>query len=251
MPRSLTFRNAIAAITMAVAALCGGGKATAEQKGTLSIVEVKGGTALTPDARKKAGESLRDWLQARYPGWVVRAKSGESVAVWSPDGLGDTLSDLPSADDVRFHAVAEADQSDLRVGRVAEGHVILPDAERPDFLYALEATPLLDARDVADASAGFDYNSLPVVNFRFTPDAGRFFGRWTQKSIGKPFAIVVDAEVLSAPTIRDAILGGSGQISGNFTVAEATALAARLNSSLSGIAFRSYSRDTLCFTSHR
>lgn len=237
MPRSLTFRNAIAAITMAVAALCGGGKALAEQKGTLSVVEVKGNAALRPDARKKVGESLRDWLQGRHPDWVVQTKSGDPVTVWSPDGVGDALSDLPTAQDVSFHEVAEADQSDLQAGLVSKNHIIFPDAERPAELFALATTPLLDASDVAEATAILDYNSRPAVSFRFTPEAGKLFGEWTQKSVGERFAIVVEGEVLSAPTIREPILGGAGQISGNFTVAEAALLALRLNSTLDGVEF--------------
>ncbi len=238
MPRSLTFRNAIAAITMAVAALCGGGKAVAEQEGTLSVVEVRGNAALRPDARKRAGEFLRDWLQARRPDWVVRAKSSDPVAIWSPDGIGEALSELPKTDDIGFYPVEEAEQSDLRAGLVDEGQIVLPDANDPQRLFAVKSTPMLNAADVVDASAAISpYSGEPIVNFRFSPEAGQVFGKWTQNSIGELFAIVVDGEVVSAPTIRDPILGGSGQISGNFTIEEAESLALRLTSSLEGIDF--------------
>jgi len=237
MPRSLTFHNAIAAITIAVASLCGGGKAVAEQKGTLSIVEVRGDATLRPDARKRAGKFLRDWLQARRPDWVVRTKSGDPVAIWSPDGVGETLSDLPEAADIAFHEVAEADQSDLKAGRAPDDHIIVPDANHPELLFAVKSPSLLNSDDVTIATQSFDQNGHPVVAFRFSPEAGKIFGRWTQKSVGQPFAIVVDGEVISAPIIREPILGGSGQISGYFTVEEANSLALRLTSSLEGVDF--------------
>ena len=230
-------KRCTAALTMAVVSLCGGGKAVAEQKGTLSLVEVRGIAALRPDARKKIGESLRDWLQGRHPDWLVRTKSGDPIAIWSPDGIGDALSDLPTAQDVSFHEVAEAEQSDLREGRVPENHIILPHVDSPGELVAIAATPLLDASDVASATVTFDISSAPAVDFRFTPEAAKVFGAWTQKSIGQRFAIVVEKEVLSAPVVREPILGGSGQISGNFTVAEAALFALRLNSSLDGVDF--------------
>jgi len=237
MPRLPTFRNAIAALTMAVAALCGGGKAAAEQKGTLSIVEVKANAALRPDARKKAGETLRDWLQARRSDWVVRTKSGGPIAIWSPDGIGDALSDLPADNDVGFHKVAKVAQSDLQKDQVPAGHVILPDATHPDRLYAIEAKAFLDSGNVTVASAAFDQNSVSVVSFLFTSEGGRRFGDWTLRSVGELFSIVVDGEVVSSPMIREPILGGSGQISGSFTVEQTAIFAARLSSSLEGVDF--------------
>ena len=60
--------------------------------------------------------------------------------------------------------------------------------------------------------------------FRFNSDGARRFAQISQENVGKPFAIVLDNQVISAPVIRDAICGGSGQISGNFTVQEANDL---------------------------
>jgi preprotein translocase subunit SecD len=73
--------------------------------------------------------------------------------------------------------------------------------------------------DLTDAQPGFDQRtSEPVVNFRFNSSGARKFAQISQENVGLPFAIVLDNEVISAPVIREAILGGSGQISGSFTV---------------------------------
>ena len=77
-----------------------------------------------------------------------------------------------------------------------------------------------------DAQPGFDQRtSEPIVNFRFNSTGARKFAEATQENVGKPFAIVLDNKVISAPVIREPILGGSGQISGSFTVQSANDLA--------------------------
>jgi preprotein translocase subunit SecD len=83
--------------------------------------------------------------------------------------------------------------------------------------------------NLVDAQAGYDQRGgQPVVNFRFDTVGGKRFAEVTQQAVGQPFAIVLDNKVLSAPVIREPILGGSGQISGNFTVAGANDLAVLL-----------------------
>jgi preprotein translocase subunit SecD len=85
---------------------------------------------------------------------------------------------------------------------------------------------LVEGADLNDAQASFDPRTgEPIVNFRFNSTGGRKFGRATQDNVGQRFAIVLDNEVISAPVIREPILGGSGQISGNFTVESANNLA--------------------------
>ena len=66
----------------------------------------------------------------------------------------------------------------------------------------------------------------PVVTFRLDAIGAKRFGEITRDNVGRPFAIVLDGKVLSAPVIREPIIGGSGQISGNFTAEETTQLAA-------------------------
>jgi preprotein translocase subunit SecD len=84
---------------------------------------------------------------------------------------------------------------------------------------------LVEGADLTDAQASFDQRtSEPVVNFKFNTTGARKFGTATQENVGRPFAIVLDNEVISAPVIREPILGGSGQISGRFTVEDTTKL---------------------------
>ncbi len=106
-----------------------------------------------------------------------------------------------------------------------------PDSEvlngqKPGEKYLIEKRVLVSGGDLVDAEPGFDQRTNePVVNFRFNSSGARKFAEATQQNVGKPFAIVLDNQVVSAPVIREPILGGQGQISGNFTVQQATDLA--------------------------
>jgi len=92
--------------------------------------------------------------------------------------------------------------------------------------YVIKKAVAVSGADLTDAQPGFDQRtSEPIVSFRFNSNGARRFAQISQENVGKPFAIVLDNEVISAPVIREAILGGSGQISGNFTVQEANDLA--------------------------
>ena len=81
---------------------------------------------------------------------------------------------------------------------------------------------------LVDANPSMDQYNQPVVSLRFDSTGSRKFGDLTSKNVGKRFAIVLDGEVISAPVIREAITGGSGQISGNFTFETASDLAVLL-----------------------
>ena len=92
--------------------------------------------------------------------------------------------------------------------------------------YLIEKRVLVSGADLTDAQPGFDQrNSEPIVSFRFNSSGARKFAEATRQNVGKPFAIILDNKVISAPVIREPILGGSGQISGNFTVQQANDLA--------------------------
>ncbi len=90
---------------------------------------------------------------------------------------------------------------------------------------------VVSGEHLVDSQPGFDQrDGQPIVTFRFNTKGGVLFGDLTRKNVGRQFAIVLDGEVMSAPVIQTAILGGSGQISGNFTVPEANDLALVLRS---------------------
>ncbi|WP_375255984.1 protein translocase subunit SecD [Yoonia sp.] len=108
------------------------------------------------------------------------------------------------------------------------GNVLVPSLDEPDLFYILERRPVVTGEDLENAQLDFDQNGRPAVAFRFNTSAAREFGDYTLENIGSPFAIVLDNEVISAPTIQAHIPGGSGIITGNFTVEEATNLAVLL-----------------------
>jgi preprotein translocase subunit SecD len=108
------------------------------------------------------------------------------------------------------------------------GNELLPSLDEEGVFYILETAAVVTGEELVDAQPSFDQNGRPAVNFRFNPAGARKFGDYTAANIGNPFAIVLDNEVISAPVIQSHIPGGSGIITGNFTVEESTQLAVLL-----------------------
>ena len=96
--------------------------------------------------------------------------------------------------------------------------------------YLIQKRVIVSGDRLENAGSGFDQRTgEPIVNFRFDSRGAKEFGDATKANVGKPFAIVLDNTVISAPVIREPILGGSGQISGNFTLQTANDLSILLN----------------------
>jgi preprotein translocase subunit SecD len=133
-----------------------------------------------------------------------------------------------------FHAVhPNTTAEEAKNTRTPLGYKIYPadESDRGAGSYLLQEGPVVSGEDLVDAQPGFDSRTNePIISFRFNQSGARKFGRFTKDNVGSPFAIVLDNKVLSAPVIREAILGGSGQISGNFTVESANNLAVQLRS---------------------
>ncbi len=108
----------------------------------------------------------------------------------------------------------------------------LPMQENPEQQMWVQTSSraTVDGADLNDARPGFDQNNQPVVTFRFNTKGAERFGRLTRENVGKPFAIILDDVIVSAPRINEPILGGSGQISGNFTSEETADLSIVLRS---------------------
>ena len=94
--------------------------------------------------------------------------------------------------------------------------------------WEIEKRARLGGENLDYASQGYDQYRNVSVSFKFDSVGGKLFGDLTKENVGKNFASVLDDVVVSAPTIREPILGGSGQITGNFSVAEASELATLL-----------------------
>jgi len=110
------------------------------------------------------------------------------------------------------------------------GDEILPTEDRAGrstgiTAYVVKKRVMVSGDMLVDAQVDFQNGSEPAVRFRFDSVGAKRFGDATKDNVGKPFAIVLDNKVISAPVIKEAILGGSGIITGSFTVQSASDLA--------------------------
>ncbi len=112
----------------------------------------------------------------------------------------------------------------------AYGNIILEDTNNPNIKYLVKEIPILNGSQVIDAQVAFDQSNQAIINFTLNSTGAKIFGDFTSRSVGKRLAVVLDGKVYSAPNIRERIGGGSGQISGGFTLAEAGNVAIALRS---------------------
>ena len=111
-------------------------------------------------------------------------------------------------------------------GRPPASSEVLYSTDDPPVPYLIKKAVEVSGESLTDAQAGFDQRTNePIVTFKFDTKGAQRFGQITQQNVGLPFAIVLDDQVISAPVIREPILGGTGQISGSFTVQGANDLA--------------------------
>ena len=122
-----------------------------------------------------------------------------------------------------------ANPQDVQQGRAPPGSQVLPMADGSGSI-AVKRRVMVSGDQLTDAKQGFDQDGRPDINIKFNTSGARRFGRVTQENVGKPFAIILDDKVLSAPNINEPILGGQAQISGSFTVQSAHDLAVSLAS---------------------
>ncbi|MCM2472200.1 protein translocase subunit SecDF [Rhizobium sp. CG5] len=114
-------------------------------------------------------------------------------------------------------------------GRPPATAEVLYSQDDPAVPYLVEKRALVSGENLVDAQASFNQQTNePVVTFRFDSRGAQRFAQATQQNVGRPFAIVLDDQVISAPVIREPIVGGSGQISGSFSVEGANDLAVLL-----------------------
>jgi preprotein translocase subunit SecD len=150
-----------------------------------------------------------------------------------PEKLKDLLGQTAK---LTFHLLDEKGSlADALAGRVPPGTMLVPSIDEFDPLgkprmYLLKKRVSVSGDTLVSASLGFDQSSRPAVNFRLDAVGGKKFADITRQNLGKPFAIVLDGKVISAPTIQGIIPGGSGQItSGTFTTESAKELALLLS----------------------
>ena len=174
-------------------------------------------------------------LGTREP--TIRLKSRERIVVQvpgleNPGALKDLLGQTAR---LEFRMVDENASLDAATtGRAPVGSEIIPYAsvDAPAAYEVLRRQVMINGEQLTSARQGFDpQNGQPVVNISFDPNGSRTFARVTSDNVGKRFAMVLDGKILSAPSINEPILGGSAQISGQFSkVDSANALAIALRS---------------------
>ena len=188
-------------------------------------------------AMEVATEVIRkriDEMGTREP--TIQQQGGNRIVVQvpglqNPKALKDLLGQTAK---LEFKLVdVTANPAEVAQGRAPVGSEVLPYPGNPAGppVIAVKRQVMVSGEDLSDAQQGYDHQSnAPIVNIRFNGSGGRKFGQVTSENVNRPFAIILDGKVLSAPNINEPILGGSAQISGNFTVESANQLAIALRS---------------------
>jgi preprotein translocase subunit SecD len=122
-----------------------------------------------------------------------------------------------------------ANPADVQAGRAPPGSQVLPMADGSGAM-AVKRRVMVSGDQLTDAKQSYDQDGRPDISITFNSAGARRFARATQENVGKPFAIILDDQILSAPNINEPILGGRAQISGSFTVQSANDLAVSLAS---------------------
>ena len=209
---------------------------------TLEVTDAGGGLIRLTPTEAAANERVRQTIEQSIPiierrinelGLVeptIQRQGADRILVQVP-GLGDPsrlIDLLGQTAKLEFRMVDNSvSPQEALQGRAPPDSEVLYETQGgqqvPILIYK---QALVEGGDLTDAQAGFDQRtSEPIVSFRFNTSGARKFATATQENVGRPFAIVLDNKVISAPVIREPILGGSGQISGNFTVESANNLA--------------------------
>ncbi len=165
---------------------------------------------------------------------------GTKEITLQPQGGDRIILEVPGADDpeaiknligktakLTFHdVVTNLSQDDIAKGRLRSRQKLLP--VKDGGAMVISERVIVSGDDLTDAKASFDQNGRPAVAFSFNTAGSRRFANHTRNNVGRPFAIVLDEQIISAPNIQTPILGGSGQITGAGTVAETQELATLL-----------------------
>ena len=162
----------------------------------------------------------------------IQRQGEDRILVEAPGGNPEQLKGLVGTTAaLTFHMVEGGAAEGIEAAQSGPppGTMVLYTSEEDDFEplqpFVLEEQALLTGQDLADSQPGFDpQTNEPVVTFRLNTAGAVTFGEVTTQNVGRRFAIVLDDEIISAPVIRQAITGGSGQISGGFSVQSANDL---------------------------
>lgn len=200
---------------------------------TLSYSE-KQKNEMTQDALARSIEIVRrriDALGTKEPS--IQSQGGKYILIQLPgvDNPEHIKELIGQTAKMTFHLVNEnVSAEQIASGRAPSGTQFLPMMEAPDQLVPVYSRVEVSGESLKDSQADFDQNNMPVVTTAFDATGARKFAKLTTEHVNERFAIVLDGRVLSAPTIREPIPGGRGQISGGFTLQGAKDLAVLLRS---------------------
>jgi len=169
----------------------------------------------------------------------------EVPGVQDPEGLKTLLGKTAK---LEFRMVDEAATPQQIASNVPPpGDQILPYPDDKDGLRAIAVSRrvAVSGDELKSARQGTDSNGAVGVDFSFNSNGSLKFARVTQDFVGKRFAVVLDNVVLTAPVIKDPILGGNGIITGSFTIKSATDLATQLNSGALPVALKVVEENTV------
>ncbi|SEO02442.1 preprotein translocase subunit SecD [Pseudorhodobacter antarcticus] len=230
MPAAL---EAVRALAVPVVTLTGAGQTDIEvtAEGDTIVVQLSEAERVSTDTRtmQQSLEIIRRRVDAAGTREPTIQRQGDDRILIQVPGIG-SASELKAL----IGTTAKLTFNPV-VGRTGDAganagarNLLLPSSDAPGEYYIVEQTPVVTGEDLTDAQPAFDQNNRPAVSFRFNPSGGRKFGDYTANNIGSPFAIVLDNAVISAPVIQSHISGGSGIITGSFSVEESTNLAVLL-----------------------
>ncbi|MDO5011981.1 MAG: protein translocase subunit SecD [Pseudomonadota bacterium] len=189
---------------------------------------------MVKDALARSIEIVRrriDALGTKEPS--IQSQGGKYILIQlpgvdNPEHIKDLIGQTAK---MTFHLVNEnVTQEQIASGRAPNGTQFLPYMENPQQVVPVYSRVEVSGESLKDSQADFDQNNMPVVTTAFDATGARKFARLTTEHVNERFAIVLDGKVLSAPTIREPIPGGRGQISGGFTLQGAKDLAVLLRS---------------------
>jgi len=163
----------------------------------------------------------------------IQSQGGKYILIQLPgvDNPEDVKELVGKTAKMTFHLVNEnVTAAQLASGVAPAGTEFLPYQESPGTLIPVYSRIEVSGESLKDSQADFDQNNMPVVTTVFDTTGARRFAKLTTEHVNERFAIVLDGEVLSAPTIREPIPGGRGQISGGFNLQDAKKLSLLLRS---------------------
>jgi preprotein translocase subunit SecD len=221
------------ALAQPVTSLTGIGQSdiSVSQEGEQILVQLSEAERAASDTRtmQQSLEIIRrrvDEVGTREP--TIQRQGDDRILIQVP-GIGSAaeLKDLiGTTAKLTFHGV---------VGRTGDanaapgpGNSLLPSIDEKGVYYIISNEAVVTGEELTNAQPAFDQNNRPAVSFNFNATGARKFGDNTAANIGKPFAIVLDNEVISAPVIQSHIAGGSGIITGQFSPADSANLAVLL-----------------------